>query len=62
MLAHIRRVKGHTQSSLARATGVSQSQISAVEKGKLNVSKKMAAIMAEFFDIDVRVFQYAKEN
>lgn len=56
MLQGLRHREGLTQESIGKLLGIPQGNISQMEHGKRPIGKQLAKKIANFFDIDYRLF------
>ncbi|MCX6112747.1 MAG: helix-turn-helix transcriptional regulator [Proteobacteria bacterium] len=51
MVKTLRELKGWSQNELAKKTGISQTNISAIENGKIQIGRDRAIIFARAFNV-----------
>ena len=51
MIRELRQLKGWSQLDLSKKTGISQTNISAIENGRVEIGKQRAIAMAKAFDV-----------
>jgi transcriptional regulator with XRE-family HTH domain len=59
MVRELRELKGWSQSDLAKKTGISQTNISAIENGRVEIGKQRAIILAHALDVHPASIMFA---
>jgi transcriptional regulator with XRE-family HTH domain len=64
IIRHLRELKEMSQLDLAKATGISQTNISAIENGRVEIGKQRAIVLAEALNVhpgSIMFADYSKE-
>jgi transcriptional regulator with XRE-family HTH domain len=59
MIRELRDAKGWSQMDLARATGISQTNISAIENGRIEIGKSRSVVIAEALHVHPASIMFA---
>ena len=59
MIRHLRRLKEWSQLDLAEATGISQTNLSAIENGRVEIGKQRAIVIAEALHVHPASIMFA---
>lgn len=62
MIKNLRELKEISQLELARLTGISQTNISAIENGRVEIGKQRAIAIAEALDVHPASIMFADYN
>ena len=62
MIRELRKLKGWSQMDLALATGISQTNISAIENGRVEIGKQRAIVIAEAMNVHPASIMFADYN
>lgn len=59
MVKHLRELKEFSQLDLAKLTGISQTNISAIENNRIEIGKQRAIVLAEALDVHPSAIMFA---